>query len=281
MENASKALLIAGGILVSILVITIFIYMITRISDFRNSNAELSKIENTSEFNKRFTNYQRDDIQGYELLSLIHNVIDYNQQYTTDSTINKDTNNPIQLTINLKTDKNIDLRKQLTLDNNIRLFTNDIYNETEFTATNRNASNSFQNRIEGQIESAKSTLGIKGDDIATKLAKNIASIFKTTDQIKSEADKYGGEDNVYNLMANTYNQCTGTNTMTYSDAKNKLVIKLDSSGKYTNSNQYYNYANMLYEYMQFKRAQFKCVKLTYDPKTEKVSEIQFNIVKIK
>ena len=56
MENASKALLIAGGILVSILVITIFIYMITRISDFRNSNAELSKIENTSEFNKRFTN---------------------------------------------------------------------------------------------------------------------------------------------------------------------------------------------------------------------------------
>ena len=38
MENASKALLIAGGILVSILVITVFIYMITRISEFRRSN---------------------------------------------------------------------------------------------------------------------------------------------------------------------------------------------------------------------------------------------------
>ena len=280
MENASKALLIAGGILVSILVITVFIYMITRISEFRRSNEDLARIENVSEFNKRFTNYQRDDVQGYELLSLIHNVIDYNEQYSTDSTINKDSYNPISLTICLKTVDNRDLRNQLTYDNNNRLFTLDTYKD-EIKANNRNNSNSFQYSIEKKIEDAKNTLGIQGDDIASKLAKNINSIFKTKEQIQSEAKKYGDENAVYNLMANTYNQCTGNSTMTYQDAKNKLVIKKDASGNYTNSNQYYNYANMLYEYMQFKRGQFKCTDLQYDQTTERVSSIKFNIVKIK
>lgn len=280
MENASKALLIAGGILVSILVITVFIYMITRISEFRRSNEDLARIENVSEFNKRFTNYQRDDVQGYELLSLIHNVIDYNEQYSTDSTINKDSYNPISLTICLKTVDNRDLRNQLTYDNNNRLFTLDTYKD-EIKANSRNTSNSFQYSIEKKIEDAKNTLGIQGDDIASKLAKNINSIFKTKEQVQSEATKYNSEDAVYNLMANTYNQCTGNSTMTSQDAKNKLVIKKDASGNYTNSNQYYNYANMLYEYMQFKRGQFKCTDLQYDQATERVSSIKFNIVKIK
>ena len=280
MENASKALLIAGGVLVSILVITVFIYMITRISEFRRSNEDLARIENVSEFNKRFTNYQRDDVQGYELLSLIHNVIDYNEQYSTDSTINKDSYNPISLTISLVTENNTPLRNQLTYDNNNRLFTLDTYKD-EIKANNRNTSNSFQYSIEKKIEDAKNTLGIQGDDIASKLAKNIGSIFKTKEQIQSEAEKYDSEDAVYNLMANTYNQCTGTNEMTCSSAKNYLVIKKDASGNYTNGNKYYNYANMLYEYMQFKRGQFKCTDLQYDQATERVSSIKFNIVKIK
>ena len=73
-------------------------------------------------------------------------------------------------------------------------------------------------------------------------------------------------------MANTYIASTGENSnlkpnerITF--ARNNLII-----GK---SNSYYKYACMYYEYMQFKRAVFKCRTLEYNEETGRVSKINF------
>ena len=58
MENASKAVLIAGAILVSILVISISVFVYTKTSGSAKSNIDsLSTIE-ISEFNSQFTPYE-------------------------------------------------------------------------------------------------------------------------------------------------------------------------------------------------------------------------------
>ena len=73
-------------------------------------------------------------------------------------------------------------------------------------------------------------------------------------------------------MANTYRASTGedigNNPQTRIDfAKENLVI-----GK---GNNYYKYACIYYEYMQFKRGVFKCTNLEYDSVTGRVIKIDF------
>ena len=102
MENASKALLIAAGVLIAILLIALIIYAGNVISGYQQSKKDLANIEDTAKFNDQFMQYNRKDIQGTELLSLIHKVIDYNERMTTDSTSNTNSYNPITLEIDMR-----------------------------------------------------------------------------------------------------------------------------------------------------------------------------------
>lgn len=80
MENASKALIMAGGILIAILVLGALLLMFNQLSDYQKSGSELTNISQLSEFNKQFTQYVRNDLKGVELISLVNKVVDFNQR---------------------------------------------------------------------------------------------------------------------------------------------------------------------------------------------------------
>ena len=107
MENASKALLIAGGVLLTILVLSSLIYGWNIYTEYQTEQLRLEEIDNVAKFNRQFDNYNRDDINGYELLSLANKVVDYNQRESemgssTDSTAgNKVEFEPITLIIDM------------------------------------------------------------------------------------------------------------------------------------------------------------------------------------
>ncbi len=285
MENASKALIISGEILIAILILSLLIYAWGKYSEYKNSQVKLADIENTAKFNEQFTNYDRDDVAGYELLTLINKIVDYNERKTTDSKINANTYNAIKIQIDFKDDGTETNRKKLIIDDPIRLFTRSVYKDDQLSAKNRNLSGSFKYDIDSKMETAKREIGIAGDDDtkAEKVAKNIKSIFRTNADIRSLADsKYGGEERyVYKDMANTYNLSVGikdsTNPkyMTINKAKQELII-----GENASNNSYYKYACQFYEYMQFKRSIFKCSKTAYDDVTGRISEIYFEFIDI-
>lgn len=72
MENASKALLIAGAILLAILIISLGIAIFTQAQD-TIGNSGMSKAEITS-FNSQFTKYEGAKKRGSEVKALINEV---------------------------------------------------------------------------------------------------------------------------------------------------------------------------------------------------------------
>lgn len=76
MENASKALLIAGAILIAIVLITFGVMILGQGSEIINSSS-LSETE-VSTFNSKFTPYEGGKVRGSKVNSLLNAVIQNN-----------------------------------------------------------------------------------------------------------------------------------------------------------------------------------------------------------
>ena len=81
MENASKALIIAGNVLISLLVITVFVFGFTNLREYMSSKQDLEYIEQATDFNKQFDEYNRKGIYGSEFFTLVNLVENYNKKY--------------------------------------------------------------------------------------------------------------------------------------------------------------------------------------------------------
>lgn len=77
MENASKALIIAGAILLSILIISLGILIFSQAQDTINS-VNMSEQE-IQAFNNKFTPYQGDNVRGSQVNALVQAVVSNNQ----------------------------------------------------------------------------------------------------------------------------------------------------------------------------------------------------------
>ncbi len=83
MENASKALIIAGAILLSILIISLGIMIFSQASEVVDSNS-MSELEIT-QFNSKFISYMGPNVRGAQVNSLLNQVIQNNVTNQTDT----------------------------------------------------------------------------------------------------------------------------------------------------------------------------------------------------
>ena len=83
MENASKALIIAGAILLAILIISLGIMIYNQASGVVNNNA-MTEVEVTS-FNQKFEQYFGDKVRGANVNSLV-SAVNTNNMSTDDET---------------------------------------------------------------------------------------------------------------------------------------------------------------------------------------------------
>ena len=71
MENASSALIIAGAILLSILIIAIGIYIFNSAQGTIDSSLQSMTSQEVDAFNSQFTSYQGDDVSGSNVKALM------------------------------------------------------------------------------------------------------------------------------------------------------------------------------------------------------------------
>ena len=82
MENASKALIMAGGVLIGILIISLAVYLFV---DFGSTSAQINDQnaqKQITEFNSKFTAYEGyKDTTIYDIISLAGYAKEYNEYY--------------------------------------------------------------------------------------------------------------------------------------------------------------------------------------------------------
>ena len=82
MENASKALIIAGAILLAILIISLGIMIYNQSSGVVNNNA-VGEVD-ISTFNNKFTQYEGDRVRGAQVNALLQQIQSNNITYKAD-----------------------------------------------------------------------------------------------------------------------------------------------------------------------------------------------------
>lgn len=78
MENASKALLMAGGILIALLIVGALFLMFSNLGVFQDSQDAQKKASQIAEFNNQFMPYDKDDLTLMEVKSLYNKIISNN-----------------------------------------------------------------------------------------------------------------------------------------------------------------------------------------------------------
>ena len=85
MENASRALIIAGGMLIAMLIVSLLVWGFNSISTYKREQAETELREQIIEFNKKFEAYNKTTVRGYQMISLANLASDINMRYTEEN----------------------------------------------------------------------------------------------------------------------------------------------------------------------------------------------------
>lgn len=79
MENASKALIMAGAVLIALMVIGVARFMFLQISDLEQTRIEAKEDSNVLDYLEAFEQFNKNHLYGSELLSLANLQDDYNR----------------------------------------------------------------------------------------------------------------------------------------------------------------------------------------------------------
>ena len=84
MENASLAIRMAGGVLIALLIVGVFISVMVVINGNQQQQQDEEDLRQVTLFNEPYKSYENRIINGYQLLSLVNRAIDYNQRMTKE-----------------------------------------------------------------------------------------------------------------------------------------------------------------------------------------------------
>ena len=81
MENAAKALTIAGGVLIAIIVIATLWYSFQQWGILPQAKADNEKISQEVEFNKEFESYNKQNLYGTDVITVLNKAMASNEKY--------------------------------------------------------------------------------------------------------------------------------------------------------------------------------------------------------
>ncbi len=172
MENASKALIMAGGILIALLVIGLLVFFYNNLSSLKSIEQSGEELEVVTEFNKQYEVYTR-NVYGSEILSLANKIADYNKNEADNKGYS-----PIELQITFESDASKEFFKKGTYTST------KIVNEVEKLETKVEQIGNESIRAEGTIYSRKVS------QLAKMRTKDIEDLGFSEAQYKQQVTNY-------------------------------------------------------------------------------------------
>ena len=250
MENASKALIMAASIMITLVIIGAVLLVFNNMSDYQKLNQQVKNDSQVIEFNNRFETYNRTDVRGSDIFSLINKVLDYNKRQSIEGIEGSDIGyEPIKLTIDLGNNKN-NIMPPLTTDDTTY---KPLIKKDEYII------NGKENEFEDIFNTIYNIENEYNQTELTQLAVSTSSIFLGNNP--SDYDK--------KQAVEKYNIIVKNPIASYSQIAPGTKIRKDV----------YNY----YEYIQFKRTYFDCSKdlegktsgVVYDNNNGRIIEMYF------
>ena len=212
MENASKALIMAAGVLISLVILGAFMLMMSNLTDYQDKSYQAHADAQTVDFNNQYVSYARDNIRGNDMISLMNKVLDYNDRKTDEGY----TEMQISFTISN------DIRQKLTFDGTNRLITKGEYNQGNIdkivgppksTGIIREIENRYEQKYASQLSMEISTIqqlydenDVDGFNDLQLLPKDVSTYSGGLTQVYEDALIY----NEYEQFKRTTFDCTGT-----------------------------------------------------------------------
>lgn len=192
MENASKALLMAGGILIALLIISMLLLMITNIGDYQRTKDSSAKATQVAKFNRDFEKYTDDNgIKGTDIVSLINKIADYNSRQTDNTESSSGSTNyvdyNIRMSITIRGLEEFNEKYAYSDDSSIdQLFPNDSYTFGE------NRGNAIKQQLDNFTQ-AESYLGLaKLKQLSSVYDPNLTKS-KNEEKIREKLEDWNGD----------------------------------------------------------------------------------------
>ena len=156
MENASKALIIAGGVLIAIIIISLLVRTYGNISFFQRQQVSSEEAERIESYNKEYTKYLNQYVYGTEVITAINRALNEKEKNNNDMSIDiKFTKEEYQYTITYwKNGTKREVSKTVKKGQNLSIYTtNDEGIQTGYAFINSNNSDGTPNENIEQLKS--------------------------------------------------------------------------------------------------------------------------------
>ena len=235
----------AASVLIAIVIISAFILMMSNLTSYQESSYQSNLSAQIAEFNNQFVTYDRSDIRGSDMISLMNRVSDYNARYADSEGFTE-----MQITIKMN-----GYNDELAFDG-----TNRIITQSEYTQDNIYL-------IVGQPNlTTVNGLGSVSSEVSSGPIRTIENKYqqKYCNQLSSEIS------NIKSIV-----DSSGTTTEKNETFDEEKILP-NSASSYGGISVIYEDALKYYEYIQFKRAYFDCKgEPEYDKNTGRILKMEF------
>jgi len=241
-ENASKALMMAGAVLITVIVFGLFMYFYARLQEFPEQQEQLKEIEQIAKFNQEYESYYKKKMYGVDVVTVMNKVISNNNKYVDNRSgkyLKSDDNYFI----------NVSVKLNKTINSYAEHYINGTYYDSYYSGTIKGYKYGDENK---EYEKTLGEINY-GDSSSDKL--NITLLKETTNQFFTN-----GKVEVFFSDAET------VKILTTSGIPSEAIVNVVDE---------FNYTLVHSGFTDFKRRQFRCDSIEYNPETSRVSALHF------